>query len=295
MIPNTTPRSRRRLALAVAASAALGIAAAAQAELLVHEPFDYAAGSDLNGQSGGTGWAGAWRDATNTGGTIQAGGLSHPGVASSGNHVLLSGATATYNIFRDIPNIAGGDGDTTWISFIGQRVGPAGTGDNPYMRGVNVGFFNTEHPSRTERVTVGNSSNAAQNTWAYIPTGSSNEIQPTTEPYTNQAWAVVRIDHIGDVNTPDNAYLFINPNPAVEPLIANADASSIGTFDYSGIDHVRPFIGGVNGEIPYGELLLDELRIGTTYADMSGGVIPEPTSLAVLGLGALAALGRRRR
>jgi PEP-CTERM motif len=292
----------------VAFSACAGIMVAfapnASADLIAYEPFDYTAGTQLNGDSGGMGWSGAWRDATVAGATIQASGLTYAGLPTSGNSVLLSGSLGTLNIFRDFPNITGAAGTSIYISFIGQRVGPAEDPQtiplNPYPRGVNVGFFNTENAVRQERATIGNSSGATSNAWSYIPTGSGSVISQSTTPYSDQAWVVLRIDFVGDDTVNDDAYLFINPDPSVEPSLASADVTVLGTsltagtFDYSGLDYVRPFVGGANAN-PYGELMLDELRIGTTYADMtSTTVVPEPATLGLFALGGLAFLLRRR-
>jgi hypothetical protein len=283
-------------------AAAIGVLAAdsANAQLYIYEPFDYTVGSGLNGQNGGYGFTGAWRNETFAASTIVAGSLAGPaGLPTSGNHALLSGSLGTYNIFRDFPNISGADGTTTWISYIGQRVGPIQDPptlpDNPYPRGVNVGFFNTEHPSRAERATIGNSTDGATNAWSFIPTGSSSQIEQSAVPFTDLAWVVLRIDHIGDISVNDNAYMWVNPDPMVEPLIANADVTVLGTdsngFDYSGLDYVRPFVGGVSGTRPYGELLIDELRVAGSYVSL----VPEPSSLTLIGLGLGALLFRRAR
>jgi PEP-CTERM motif len=140
---------------------------------------------------------------------------------------------------------------------------------------------------------MGNSSNATTNAWSLIPEGSSNARVPTTTPWSDLAWGVIRIDHIGDTTVFDNAYMWVNPDPNVEPLIANAAASSIGAFDFSNLDAMRPFVGNLNGASPAGQLLLDEVRIGTDYASMSA--VPEPGAVALVTLGGLGLLLRRRR
>jgi hypothetical protein len=73
----------------------------------------------------------------------------------------------------------------------------------------------------------------------------------------------------------DDIYMFINPDLSGEPAPATANAQRLGTepntFDYSGLDYFRPFIGNTSGASPYGELWWDELRIGTTWGDVIGG------------------------
>lgn len=285
--------------LGVATIGMLAATNSANAQLLAYEGFDYAVGSGLNGQNGGYGFTSAWYNETQAGSTIMEGSLTGPaGLPTVGNSVLLSGSLGTYNIFRDFANISGDDGSTTWISYIGQRVGPiedpATNPDNPYPRGVNVGFFNTEHPSRAERATIGNSSGAAVNAWSFIPTGSGSAIAQSTVPFTDLAWVVLRIDHIGDIDVNDNAYLWINPDPSVMPDIGSADVTVLGTdangYDYSGLDYVRPFVGGADSR-PYGELLVDEIKVAGDFYSL----VPEPSSLALFGLGLGALLLRRAK
>ncbi len=268
------------------------LAARANAELLVYEPFDYPTGSQLIGASGGTGFAGAWRSETvANSATIQSGSLAVPGLPTAGNSVLMTGQAGTLQIFRDHANIAGADGTQTWISFVAQRLGPiqnpATNPNNPYPRGVNISFYNTEGLAihGREQFAVGNASGAATNNVAFIGHGQNAFILPSTTPAVPFGGAplvylVIRIDHHGPPNLDgpgnnDDVYFFVNPDPLVEPLPAAANAQRLGTdasaFDYSGLDHLRPFIGNTNGANPYGELLWDELRIGTTYADVAGG------------------------
>ena len=302
----------------LAISAAVGLASPAAAALIAYEPFDYAVGSELNTQNGGVGFSGPWGLFTGavTNAVIQSGNLAVPALpslatSSSGNSVLFSGVNGTAQYKRSFPNIAGTDGTTTWISFIGKRQGPAAaSGANLYPRGTNIGFFNTENTTRQERATIGNSSGAAANTWALIPTGSAGSIQPTSNPAVtygggDAVWAVLRIDHRGanpdvsgtlPVADRDDAYLFINPDPSVEPALASANATVLqgaaNAFDYSGLDFIRPFIGNTSGAQPYGELWVDEIRIGTTYSAMTA---PEPTSCVLFVLGGLLMAVRRTR
>ena len=286
-------RLRRRW-LAFGSMLVVGILAPqAAAELLVYEPFNYPLGEQLIGKNGGTGFTGAWRDETITGAATIQPGLTYPGLPVSGNSVLMSGATGVLQIFRDHTNVPGADGTQTWLSFIGQRLGaiqdPPANPENPYPRGVNISFYNTEFlpivPGR-ERFAIGGSTDGPSNNWAFIGQGQVANFLPATNPPAPYggappAWVVVRIDHHGPPDTDgpgnlDDVYLFINPDPTVEPTTEVANAVRLGTdpnaFDYSGLDYLRPFIGNTSGGRPYGELLWDELRIGTSYFDVSGEV-----------------------
>lgn len=292
------PRARRfrvnRSSVALVAMLALGSAAAtrAMADLLVYEPFDYPVGDQLVGKNGGSGFTGAWRDdAFPASSIIQSGSISYPGLPTTGNSVLMTGANGSEQVYRNFTNITGADGQTTWISFLGQRQGdaqdPPATATNPYPRGVNVSFYNTEGFAihGREQFAVGNSSGATTNDWAFIGHGQVANILASTNPAVPfgggpPAYIVIRIDHHGvpDIDgagNNDDVYFFVNPDPKAEPPTEAANSKRLGTeansFDYSGLDYIRPFVGNLNGTQPFGVMLMDELRIGTTYADVSAG------------------------
>lgn len=283
---------------------AAGTAGTASAVLYSYEPFDYTVGSDVLGQNGGVGWSAAWRE--NSAGsvpagsfTVQLGSLFGPaGLPTQGNSAIMTGQFGTLQPARDFAEVAGTAGTELWYSYIGQRQGGTGggTATNPYMRGVNAGLFDSTHPTRAERVGVGNSSNAANNEWSIIPEGSGAARVGSGIPFSDMAWQVLKIEFLGDSTTPDNAYLWLNPDPSLpEPSIASAVASSVGQFDFSNVDFLRPFIGGQNGAIDYGVMVIDEIRLGSDWASMSATAVPEPSSLATLGAAAAAAVALARR
>lgn len=290
--------------------AVIGIAHQASAELLVYEPFEYEVGTQLDGQNGGIGWDGGWYDQAQASGATIEPGLSHPGLPSSGGSVLLSAEDGTQTVFRDFPEIGGTDGTSTWISFIGQRLGEPTTDDNPYGRGTNVGFFNGDNTGRTERITAGNSTSATENVWALMPTGRGDDIEPTNNPAVtygggSAAWVVMRIDHRGaalddESNAPadvDDVYMWLDADPSSEPSLASANASVLNTdpnaYDYSGLDFIRPFIGNTSDDGNFGVLAVDEVRIGTTYASMSA--VPEPSAGLLMLIAATVGWAWRRR
>jgi predicted aspartyl protease len=58
-------------------------------------------------------------------------------------------------------------------------------------------------------------------------------------------------------------------------------------------DRIRIFAGNAQGDTPFAEWSLDEIRIGETFSDVTPH-IPEPAALS-LGLLGLAALSTQRR
>jgi hypothetical protein len=159
-------------------------------------------------------------------------------------------------------------------------------------------------PNQPERVAVGNSSNAAADEWSIITEGSGAQRDGSGVSWGTLHWAVLKIEHVGDSTVADNAYLFLDPDPNVEPTNGQAVASIVNGVDaaardFSGLDFMRPFIGNTQGTVgmanhrPFAVLAVDEIRLGTTYADMRA--VPEPTSCLLLVLGSLAISCFRRR
>jgi hypothetical protein len=286
----------RRLSLPlVAAVVAIGaFAPPAAAVLLVHEPFDYPAGETIVGKNGGLGFTGMWRDETAaTPGMIQAGSIPYAGLPTTGNSLFMTGAGGNYSVFRNFNLIPGTNGTTTWLSFLGQRTGASAAGANPYPRGTNVSFYSTpgqiargQALNAREQFAIGNGSGATTNDWAFIGRGQIGNIVPSTTPPVPYggappAFFVLRIDHKGATNPAaesaadgDDIYFWVNPGLVTEPDIASANGKRLGSetafLDHAGLDYVRPFVGNTSGASPFGELLWDELRIGTTYGDVTG-------------------------
>ena len=260
-----------------------------RAALLAYEPFTNTVGTALIGSGDGSGFNGVWQSNTSSGVATNLGyGLSYTDSASntlattSGSGFFQGLTTANSSmqpirLFNFSRGTNGVDSATTWISFLVFRTGPTGTlAGNPFGRGANVPHdINT---GALQKLAIGNGSGAGSNTVALIPVGSGANIKGATNTFggvTN--FVVVRIDHInGSAN--DNAYLFVNPLLATEPSTNNAGAVSTNTYDYS-FDRVRVFAGGQSSTAqPYAEMILDEYRIGETFADVApiAGNAPPP-------------------
>ena len=251
-----------------------------RAALLAYEPFANAPGTALIGSSDGSGFSGAWQDYMSSQGvaTNTSYGLSFVDGASNrlvtaGGAGFFQGLTSANNsmqpirLFNFSRGTNGTDGVTTWISFLIVRQGPTGTlSGNPYGRGANIDH--DLNSGNLQKLAVGNSSGANTNTVGLIPLGNSANLKSSTIPFGNFTnFVVVRIDHRAGAN--DNAWLFVNRPLNVEPSTNSADASSLGGFDFS-FDRLRVFVGGENGTAQhYAEIVLDEYRVGETYADVT--------------------------
>jgi len=288
----------------------------AQAYLLAYEGFDYPAGTDLTGAiaNGGFGWTTPW--GVNSSGTTIVGNalgdLASAGsliyidsnnrqLFASGGKGFFSGQAGTSQPFRDFLNPNAGNEGTIWLSFLAQRVGPttniAATPYNPYPRAGNFSLYE----GNSERLAIGNSSGAPSNNIALIPAGSLSNLRPSTNDFSLLNLAVVRIDY-GPTNN-DTAYLFVNPGLGLEPNIANASATTSGMTNIWNFNflRVRPFAGGTDtgNSRPYAELYVDEIRIGTTWQDVTPWitVVPEPSAVSLALVGGFLAwrVTRRRR
>jgi hypothetical protein len=338
--------------LTLATAGVLAIGSSAQAGLLAYEGFDYAAGTQLNGQTGGFGWEAAWVGQTpfdnsqiiNGSFTYNDGfgnSVTTTGnrVHSTGNGVAdglpgAPGANNTNNPFRrlDLDNGTVGD-STTWLSFMALRVGqPAtppfvdpdpGGSTYSYGRAAGVQLFYQSGTSTTnagsELMSIGRATANSEingltpDTWGLVYRGSgafmkasSDDFITATNANSTADFLLAKIDHVGGVSNPrnDTISLWINPRLDNEALLgaptlvylptdlpnAGGDADRDIAFNY-----IRIFAGNINTTVNnYGAMQVDEIKVGTSYNDVTLAPIPEPTSLALLGLGGLV-LGRRNR
>ncbi len=272
---------RLRYSMTALAPAELDSVAVTKDAPIAYEGFDYPAGNLLSLQ-GGLGWANAWQtngSAAGTSSAIVAGGLGYSDASgntllTSGNKAHVKGESAANNAAqpnRDLQTgVRGADNTTTWLSFLGQRMGPATTNltGNFYPRGCNISLYS----NTVEQLAIGNGSGAPLNNWALLPAGSAANVQASSTAFSKLSLIVVRIDHKAGM---DDAYLFVNPPLGVEPSIASAAAKSTNTFNFA-FNRIRPFAGGNDtaNSRPYAELDFDEIRVGNTFSSVtpySGG------------------------
>jgi hypothetical protein len=223
------------------------------AALFGYEPFTNAVGAEIIGTDTGFGFAGAWQanssqgTATNTGFGLSYADAANNQLVTAGGAGFFQGLTTANNNMQPIRlfdfsrGTNGADNTKTWISFLIARQGPTGTlSGNSFGRGANVPH--DLNSGNLQKLAIGNGSGAASNSVALIPQGSGANIKGATNQFggvTN--FVVVRIDHVLAGN--DNAYLFVNPTLNAEPNVNEADAVSVGDFDFS-FDRLRVFAGG---------------------------------------------------
>lgn len=244
-----------------------------------------------------------------------------------GNWTLSAAATPsrTLGFFADTwgtgnpsNHLAGG---TYWIAFLAQRVGPTKTDVPPiWERQANLSLFANAPTNNQgqERLDIGRPNIHTVNptpydTWGvwhangFNPpgTGAAASFRASNYPLSNTLGAtlvVLRIDTDRVISTAypggDKAYVWFNPaNLLAEPDISTADLVIDGEVELSNVNQIRFHCNGWYQTYTNAMLLVDELRIGTTFADVVP--VPEPASVALVaafvGAGVLAARLRNRK
>lgn len=289
----------------------------AHATLVAYEGFDYVIAPDgLGGQAGGTGFVGGWDNVANDG-EILAPTLSYTDgggrtLVTSGNMARMDGSTVGNSVnFRTIDTSLYGGASTVYISFLGQKL-PSGIGTPLDSRAVNLAVFAPAAGGGVtgERLSVGHGTNSpaggfnGEYRWGHFTggngangqVGDASNLHYSGFNIMDSVLVVLRIDinpaELGGVN--DRSTLYINPSLDAEP--GTSSAIVIDTRDiYSAVTDIgrlRPFAGNQNAN-GTGIMNLDEIRIGTTWGDVTP-FIPEPGTAALAGLASLALLRRRR-
>jgi hypothetical protein len=232
-------------------------------------------------------------------------------LVTAGNMLHNSGTNnnATSRPARNLAFFSITNGTSTWISFLAQRTGqPSATG--VYDRGANLTLFNTNvwGANNAGRLAIGESSGPppagqSNDTWGISPLSQGTQRRQSTIPFTNVALILIRIDNHDDndpnttnaVSDFDDLYFWVNPtNLAVEPPISiavtnylasesNNVSNPLGGIDFA-FNRLVLFAGNVSGANPAAEWLIDEIRIGTTYADVvpfTGGPVIPPIFTAI--------------
>jgi hypothetical protein len=245
------------------------------AALIAYEGYEYAAGSNILGETGGSGWAIAWSgsspSATVGDRDVQAPGATYPGLSTTGNKAFISATNQTQRTLSDGVQGLSAAEETVWVSFIGQRGGPNN------IRFFGVSFYQGTTDSANERFTIGESSNDSDDLWgAHFTSTAQGRVEAVGAPINTESLLLARIDYHPSAN--DDLYLWVNPDLALgEPAIGSADASSVGLWNLA--FDILSTRAGTTSSGNHGTAYFDEIRIGNSFND----VIPEPASL-VLGL-----------
>jgi len=252
-----------------------------RAAIVASDGFDYTVGSQLGGNNGGTGWAGAWSSVASV--TVQ--NASPPLSVNPAVRLTQNNSNAAYRSLGS--SFAGNEvfvgftfqfnsGSITNNDFMGLWFDNAATGDHTSV--PNIGLKAELGPGGTD--------------YFVRVTGTGGSWSQAVQAQIGQTVEIVgRLWKSGASATFNNYSLWINPdyNALGAPDVTATGAGSLSQFGIVGIRTVN--LSGSDA------LFIDDLRLGTTWGDV---VVPEPAALViwlVLGMGSWLGLriARRRR
>jgi len=304
--------------LALTFGASLAATLSGQAQLLVSEGFDYAAGNGVLAAegTGGTGWAASWTDKNNLS-TSSASSLSY--TDGSGNTLSTSGgsliaiATTTSQTTEPQRQLASTFGamatantaqpDTLWMSYLWQGLNTSSTGSLFRQASVmllqgtkeylDIGMPNIS--SGTVGTVNPDISLWAANGIAVSPPTSTAPLDSGVAA-NNGATDFVLIEMTGTwvAGSADTINVWINPALTGATPVGSPQLTYSGQ-DLSGINYLRIQASAINSTYGAagGEEQVDEINIGDTALDVEP--VPEPASLTLVALGGALLIWRRKQ
>jgi hypothetical protein len=275
-----------------------GASSLASANLILYEPFDYdATGNPVLGDPAtGAKAKGVWTSQGN--GTqevrINSGSLSYSGLPTSiGNSAILDNNGGNTGGGADASRLfLGGTNDsgTYYYSFVASipsyTSNPAGFTES-YFAGFDSNSTANPYNSGAGLFVKKDAVDASKIDLGIATTGSAGKMYTSSAYSPDNALFVVGSFTFGGPATLD-VYADGATIPGTAPLVHGAVTS---TSDTTLTSITNLFLRGNPGE-PQG-IKIDEIRIGTEWADVAA--VPEPASIGLLSLGAIGLLARRRR
>ena len=269
--PRTTRSSTARSLRVIGSTlGAILLPASVSAALSVYEPFNYTAAANLSTQNGGTGFSGAWANVSPTA-TIAASGLTYSGLTVVG-YAASTAAASAVSQNRGLTTTLGASGTTTFFSFL-YNPSAAVTSRNGEFGLIGAANLYVGRSSTTD------TSHYVLETGA-AGSGSGQQATTVTATAGTTVLMVLRADFLAGNDT---FKLYINPSNVAEPSTA---AATLGSIDLgASLSTIQ-----INGNLGFS---VDELKIGSSYAD----VVPEASTwgsvIAVIGVGCIAWLKHR--
>lgn len=288
---------RLTVAIAIGCLVALAAQGPARAGLIATENFESYTVGDLVesgsgvGLSGGTGWTAAWNiaDAYRTNVTIQAGSLSYTSpsgainVSGGSQAMRLANVNATNSNFVMSSRNFESQADTLYYSFL-IRQDAASASDT-------TGDFIQIGPGTTwEAPTISVGVTAGPDFFARVGTPSGQQsLTGTARPIQNTYLVVAKISKVAGATNYNRTDLWVNPDSLTEPTVSTYYYNTSYNSGRSAFTTLLTRLAFLEtSDVFY----LDNYAVGTTY----GSVVPEPATLALLGLGAIALVaGRKKR
>lgn len=252
---------------AVTITAMVGSASAA---VVIHEPFGTTGA--ISGQAGGTGLSGNWSGS----GTVTTGSLSYGTLPTSGGKLSFSGVSLANVSLGTTLSSAGlmNDGATLWFSALVVRDTLVFAIGSNAVASQNTISNGGDRDAIGFRIQNGSDLNTIDfNNGAFTRTGAGSLAAGTHLVVGSITWGATS-DTI-TLYTPDAN---LNIGSAVGSQVANVNQSGFTLLSIRGNSSTAAF---------------DEIRFGASYDDVIG-VVPEPATALLVGLGIMLLLRRRR-
>jgi len=269
----------------------LAMMSPAQGALIFYDGFDYgvSTNSNLNGLGG-------WMDDSNVVG-FSADGLTYPGLSSTGGAAMKklphvgnigsNGSTQAHQIVPGLADLFKSESNVFYLSYLaGEKPGSPTT----TSRRGNLAIFahDGDGTPHQDGISMG-TTNGMSTQVLDIGAGEGNA-NPGDAVGTKLLVARITMapgdDALAGITSPDLATLVDSDFDSAITAYGDMSATS------ENIEWLGLWIGTWGISDDGDNTLVDEIRIGTTLADVIP--VPEPASVALLGLGGLMLLRRRR-
>jgi hypothetical protein len=299
---------RKFVAAAATAALTFGLSAATEAAVF-YEPFDYATGNlglNVNPSVNQTWYSSAVGAGTDDRVQVSTGNLSATGLPDSlGNMAAFGGSGRTDRIFLGANRNTG----SVYYSLLMKVTDLTGTG----ATGATIFGFNNTPQTAVNHDTAGQPTaisgrllvkviDATAGTYqigASKSSGSAGDFvfTPIASPFTTNSDTVFLVGRytFGPAAGDDVFDLWVNPAPETFADDALMPAPTLtATTGADGGQIATVILRQSNAIVPAG-LQFDELRVDTRWAHVTSNLVPEPASLATLGIAATATAMIRRR
>lgn len=262
----------------------------ARSAILVEDDFDYAVGSIQTAWNGGTGFSGTWKVASNTNGAIVSG-LTFGSMAVSGNalsvsHTSTISSLSSGNVFRtmDVGTISSGD---IWMSYLYKFDTSSSPLDEvalevrPSAGNIRSGISenNSSFYTRYGSSSTASAANSVFKDGTTLLLIFQYPDLASTSSRTAQGWALTVSGYEALVAA---GLSEANLSTYAVATVSQTNSSAV-TFNGAGNFEIVP-LARANGT--YASFFIDELKIGTSLADVVA--VPEPSTMALAALGFLA-------
>ena len=281
--------SLSQLILLFAAITTAGFIRSASASLILYEGFDYSAGTINGSQNTGTGFNGAWNASGSNILAVESSGLTFPGLTVTGGSVARPTPSGNSEMNRaltsgSIMNLTSG---TIYFSTLIRANNISGNANAGLVFGTDLVDASQEPLGVTSGGSQEGFGFSIENRALYaigFDDGASLKSSGSLSVSLNTTEATTTFMIVGQIDwgATDNLTLY-NISDVTAPLPASF-ATVSGSLDESAFDTLALGDRQISS--------IDEIRFGTTLAAV--GIIPEPSSLALLCFGGLALIMRRR-